>query len=853
MQKRTVYSLLLISFIVVFAASLSLAADQVTVESKSLIPRCAEQSVNVTFDNDSEAKAVEFVFEIAAGSTAGFLTVDGIDWDADFIAALPDVIVDLGGVDGVSPDTIRVAAMNLAGGGLAVGSHAAFAINFTTSNDCEGDITISNVAEYVYGNQTGTITTQYVNGAAELVALAVNAGTVGMANQAPTISAIADATIPYGTYFTASAAATDPDLDGGCEELTYAKVSGPTDLMVNTATGAITWQTTGADVCSYVVEVKVVDGCLGEDVTSFTICVTNEAPVLTCPDDQQIFFGETLAVQATGVDPDGGPYPMQFSIVSFDGPGTPMINPGTGEITWATETDAAYTGVFTMCVAVSDSANVCEDCSPANADTCCFQIEVTAMAVTLECQDGDGLGVIQGQETTVSVDMLGCDFNNIPIAGYNFLITYDVTAMALMYVSPGAFIEDCGWEYFEYRFGPDGNCDGGCPTGAVRIVAMTESNNGVTFEGCYDNSQNCLTQLAELHFLVTNDRTLECQVAPIRFAWYECGDNTLSSVDGVDLIISRDVFDLTGGVITDLNADFPSFQGANTSCETSDKGEPKRWVDFYDGCIRIICGDDIDAPGDVNLNAIPYEIADAVMFTNYFVDGLNAFADHVDGSIAATDVNKDGITLSVADLVYLIRVVVGDALPYNKEIASVNVSYTVDNGVVSTQGDVEIGAAFVVVSGNVMPTLTADNMEMNYRFDGQNTRILVSPSIENGATGFVGDFLAGIEGDIVSLEMATIDGYAVAAKNVPTSFALAQNYPNPFNPTATIAFSLPTASEWTLTFYNVRGQIVETVNGSSDAGNIEFVWEASQLASGVYFYKLEAGDFTATKKAVLLK
>ena len=135
-----------------------------------MIPRCADQSVNVTLDNDAEAKAVEFVFEIAKGSTDGYLDITGITWDVDFLAALPDVIVDMDGVDGDSPDTIRIAAMNLTGGGLAAGSHTAFSIDFTTSDDCLGDIAISNVAEYVYGNQTGTITTQYVNGDAEIVA-----------------------------------------------------------------------------------------------------------------------------------------------------------------------------------------------------------------------------------------------------------------------------------------------------------------------------------------------------------------------------------------------------------------------------------------------------------------------------------------------------------------------------------------------------------------------------------------------------------------------------------------------------------------------------------------------------------
>lgn len=89
--------------------------------------------------------------------------------------------------------------------------------------------------------------------------------------------------------------------------------------------------------------------------------------------------------------------------------------------------------------------------------------------------------------------------------------------------------------------------------------------------------------------------------------------------------------------------------------------------------------------------------------------------------------------------------------------------------------------------------------------------------------------------------------------NLPTSYSLAQNYPNPFNPTATIPFSLKEGGEWKVTIYNVTGQVVEEIRGYAEAGHVDVEWDASELASGIYFYKLEAGSFKATKKAVLLK
>jgi hypothetical protein len=91
-------------------------------------------------------------------------------------------------------------------------------------------------------------------------------------------------------------------------------------------------------------------------------------------------------------------------------------------------------------------------------------------------------------------------------------------------------------------------------------------------------------------------------------------------------------------------------------------------------------------------------------------------------------------------------------------------------------------------------------------------------------------------------------------KNLPSSFALYQNYPNPFNPTTTIKYDLPIDTRVSLQVHDLLGrEVVTLVNGPVAAGYHEAVLNSNSLASGVYFYRLEAGNYAAIKKLVLLK
>jgi pectin methylesterase-like acyl-CoA thioesterase len=89
---------------------------------------------------------------------------------------------------------------------------------------------------------------------------------------------------------------------------------------------------------------------------------------------------------------------------------------------------------------------------------------------------------------------------------------------------------------------------------------------------------------------------------------------------------------------------------------------------------------------------------------------------------------------------------------------------------------------------------------------------------------------------------------------LPTEFALQQNYPNPFNPTTTITYSIPKNTHVKVTLYNVLGEKLRIlVNRKFDAGTYSYTIDAHNLASGIYFYTMQAGPFVKTKKMILLK
>jgi hypothetical protein len=258
-----------------------------------------------------------------------------------------------------------------------------------------------------------------------------------------------------------------------------------------------------------------------------------------------------------------------------------------------------------------------------------------------------------------------------------------------------------------------------------------------------------------------------------------------------------------------------------------------------------------------------------------------------EAQIAASDVNADGNPLTVADLVYLIRVVTGDVEPIPDDyiggskltpsVGTLNVGSLADaRGVtVSTGSDQDLGAALFVFDydqtaiTDVTLLDRAAGMDVAYRADGGRLNVLVYNITDRAkiAAG-TGDIFrvhttGGGSVSLSSVEAASFAGGALdvqfAGKAItPDRFALHQNYPNPFNPSTSFAVDFPKASDYTLTIYNITGQIVREIRGHASAGTTTISWQGNDnagqpVASGVYFYRLNAGEFSAIRKMVLMK
>jgi hypothetical protein len=605
----------------------------------------------------------------------------------------------------------------------------------------------------------------------------------------------------------------------------------------------------------YTVVVQVSDG-LATDECQFDVEVVNPAPVIACPDDIGLaVLGDLIATAATATDLYNDP--LTFTLVSFhhlEDPGrlphnAPVVNTD-GTITWQTESfDDNDEGLWEMCVMVDDGCG--------GTDMCCFTIDVLSFTL---CIGDDGpvtdtiINVLNGQIATAYVKIA----NGYALGGMDLLICYDPSGLS--FLGAEAVGNLAAWEYFTYRHNVTNNCDAGCPTGFLRVVAIADLDNGP--ETHPDDAEFHLDgAIVALDFLVTADRNFIGQCLNLGFCTMECGDNALSSKSGDTLFLPI---------------------GSDVSCVDYEKEVARDIIRLCSG--RICIDEPPDDRGDINLNGIANEVGDAVLFTNYFIYGDGIWdPTWRDAQILATDVNDDGIVLTVADLIYLIRIITGDAEPYpaNPKLSPYastgTVTYRVENGAmtVSTNSSVDLGgAAFVFRYSGIAvgtPTLSdaASDMTIRSAAGSGELRVLVAPSYDvltRVSAGSHDLFTVPTEGDgrieLVETQLSDANGALMstmsASARVPTSYALLQNYPNPFNAGTIIPFDLKKEGDWRLDIYNVAGQLVKTIKGHDAPGQVSVSWDGvdgndNHAASGIYFYRITSGDFTATKKMTLLK
>jgi hypothetical protein len=860
-QNKLLILSLLASFLLLISASYATAQNAVTFGTVDDCPKPVGSTVlvPVLVANDVDLAALDIIGQVVSDGNVD-LVVTGITFDDRMASAQTlDQRFTLAG------NPFRLGGIKLNDADLLPGDGQIATLTLEYLSDCVLGTATLDPAMIDCGG--GMKETMFAGADATLITPTVNSGAVNVVNADPYFTFCPDDYVIYwGDNIAVTLEADDDDLDCGCDVLTFTLEAGPGT--VNPSTGLYQMVATPDLIGCNPVTIKVADEYGGEALCEFNIDVLNMPPEITCPDEViNILWGQTANAAITAVDPDGGPMSMNFTLLNPGSyPGSPSIEGSTGAFTWVTGEENAYLGLWEFTVVVTDGANL-DSCNTENADTCSFFVHVDPkFRVTIEKIHDQ----LQGHYTEVAIT-LDDSYTSMNMGGYDFLIAYDAPALTFVEAMPGDLLLDCGWEYFTYRFGANGNCGNACPSGLLRIVALAETNNGPNHPTCFNSAAG--TELAVLKFFVSNDRTFECMYAPVYFFWMDCGDNVISSQDGDTLFLEDAVFNFEGGDITLHPAEFPSTGGTGDFCLVGDKDYPLRAIDFKNGGVDIVCADSIDARGDINANGVPYEIADAVMFTNYFINGLSAFKDHVEASIAASDVNADGISLSVADLVYLIRVIQGDAAPYPKPDPEAE-NIVIKTQLINNQMNVaytsaaDLGAVLLRfnVTGSVESVTLGDGasqMDVRYSVTGSELNVLVysmsTAAIEAGSNNLVS-----IEttGDIKLTEIDAADFFgnvmSTSATRLPSKFALAQNYPNPFNPQTTIALDLPVAAEYSVAIYNIAGQLIRTYSGYSEAGVVSIVWDGKdasggQVASGIYFYKAAADQFSATKKMILMK
>lgn len=253
--------------------------------------------------------------------------------------------------------------------------------------------------------------------------------------------------------------------------------------------------------------------------------------------------------------------------------------------------------------------------------------------------------------------------------------------------------------------------------------------------------------------------------------------------------------------------------------------------------------------GDLNLNHVANEISDAVLYSNYFVYGEGVFFREFEQHRLVSDINNDGEYLHVSDLIYLIRIIIGDAPPYPPSKTS-NETVRISSEHFIYSANREIGFVSMTLEGNQTPTLLVDNKELLYWFNGTDTKLLIY-SLAN-VDPIVGDFVE-VQGKLLSIQVGDQNGQKVEIEYVePPKVYLAQNYPNPFSPTTSIVLFSAIETDVEIGVYNLLGQRVFSWQDRVYAGRTDIEWDAQDLAPGIYFYKI-LNHPSKIKKMVLMR
>jgi hypothetical protein len=298
------------------------------------------------------------------------------------------------------------------------------------------------------------------------------------------------------------------------------------------------------------------------------------------------------------------------------------------------------------------------------------------------------------------------------LGDFNLLVSYDSRVMTFVSAEIGKELSaGHGWTDFVAFLEHSEDCS---PEGAVKSLRLAAKVDPSRIAA---ESLNCRLPdscvIVTIKFLTTNDRIYQCAVSPVRFSWHDCDDNTFLLGSSDSILLSRRVYDspffekyTDRPIVADITdrdcgSAFRS-GGVCSQCDSSrDAWKRVKAVDFHDGVVSLVCDGEIDAYGDLNLNGIASEIADCRLLSNALLNGVNVLPRLGRAeAVYSSDANRDGRCMTIADLVYLQRIIIGDALPkprLHPFFDSAVVAF--QRGLLTVSSSTDVGALLAVFDG----------------------------------------------------------------------------------------------------------------------------------------------------------
>ncbi len=417
------------------------------------------------------------------------------------------------------------------------------------------------------------------------------------------------------------------------------------------------------------------------------------------------------------------------------------------------------------------------------------------------------------------------------ISGFDLLLHYDASALDLLNVTRSN-TRTFNWEFFSFQenfqnISGDLKLTGFADIPNLNLIPPISPGQG---------------PILNLIFQINSDPGFAGFSIPVDFKFNDSTDNTLSDASG-NLIYQSEI------------------------------AYGKGYVNILRTQLLI---------GDINLNGIPFDIGDAVRFANFLLDPVRYPFNSQ--QYANSDVNQDGYPATIADLVYLIRIIeegpssAGKIFEINAEV-DFRIQKQEDRYYFYTQTQNNLGGILMTFTHSPASTVSVEfpekleSLKKVYKDEGGLTRVLIY-SMEGKSISAGENLLFTVQTESENLNVKQAEfsndlgnllkgredkGTAVTRSAIPDKFTLEQNYPNPFNLETNISYSLKEEAAVSLKIYNIRGQLVKTlVQERKPAGFYTVGWNGTNqngetVASGVYLYRLNVGEENFTKKMSLLK